>query len=68
MRRYGLYLVTGRRPYLGHPPGSVFELRLDRFAERRALALGDIVLLEETLPELQPGSYTFPAGWLADTD
>lgn len=63
MREYGRYLVTGRRPYQGHPPGAVFEARLLLFAERRAIARGEIVLLEQIVPALQPGSFTFPDGW-----
>ena len=63
--RFGLYLVTGKREYRGHEHGSEFEARLDRNAERRAVARGDIVLLREVIPELQPGSFIFPHGWLA---
>ena len=61
---FGLYRVTGRRNYRGHEPGSEFEARLDRNAERRAVIRGDIELLERVTPELRPGSFTFPQGWL----
>lgn len=57
------YRVSGSRGYRGHPPGAVFEAALDRAAEARALARGDIELLERTTPVLQPGSYKLPAGW-----
>ena len=62
---FGLYRVSGRRNYRGHEPGSEFEARLDRNAERRAAARGDIQFLGHVTPELQPGSFTFPNGWLA---
>lgn len=62
-RRYGVYLVTGRRHYRGHEPGTVFEAQLDRAAEWRALERGDIRLIRRVTPAVQPGSYTFPAGW-----
>jgi hypothetical protein len=63
---FGEYLVTGKRNYRGHAPGSTFEARLDRLAEARAIARGDIRLLREIEPTVEPGSYTFPDGWLAD--
>jgi hypothetical protein len=62
---FGLYRVVGRRNYRDHKPGEEFEARLDRQAERRALTRGDIELLGRITPELQPGSYRFPHGWLA---
>jgi hypothetical protein len=62
--RFGLYRVTGRREYRGHKPGSEFEASLERGAERRAIARGDIELVAVVEPALQPGSFTFPRGWL----
>lgn len=66
-RRYGIYVVTGRRAYRGHEPGTQFEAVLDRQAETRAIGRGDIRLLKRVTPSIQPGTYTFPAGWLDDT-
>ena len=63
-----LYEVTKRRSYRGHPPGSVVEMKLDEAAEARALARGDIVLIERRTPSLQPGSYTLPRGWLTSKE
>lgn len=60
----GLYEVTGRRQYRGHPIGGRFVARLDPRAEARAVARGDIRKLQTVTPSLQPGSYTFPPGWL----
>lgn len=60
---HGIYQVVGRRPYRGHQPGEVFEATLDQGAEERAIARGDILLLERVIPGLQPGSYTLPDGW-----
>lgn len=36
------YKVTGQLPYLGHPPGEVFEADLEPNMERRALQRGAI--------------------------
>lgn len=63
MSGFGEYLVTGRREYRGHKPGSTFEATLDRNAEARAIRRGDIRLLRIVKPELQPDSYTLPPGW-----
>lgn len=62
---FGRYQVVGRREYRGHVTGVVFEARLERRAAARAVARGDIVLLEETTPAVQPNSYVFPEGWLS---
>lgn len=61
---YGEYLVTGRRQYRGHDPGTTFEAILDAGAEARAIARGDITLLRRVTPSLVPGSYRFAPGWL----
>lgn len=60
---FGRYLVTGRRAYRGHKPGMRFEARLDRNAEQRAIARGDIVLEEVVVPRLKEGSYRLPDDW-----
>lgn len=60
---YGEYLVTGKREYRGHVPGSTFEAALDRNAEQRAINRGDIRLLRRFTPDLEPGSYTLPDPW-----
>ncbi len=61
-----VYRVTNRRSYRGHPRGTTFEATLDPLAEQRALTRGDIKVLQRTIPAVQPGTYTFPAGWLND--
>jgi hypothetical protein len=58
-----VYQVTGRRAYREHMPGSVFESMLDPAAETRALARGDIEILERSLTTIRPGSYRLPTGW-----
>lgn len=60
---FGVYLVTGKREYRGHVPGSVFEAILDRAAEQRAIARGDIRRLRTVIPSLAPGSWRLPPGW-----
>lgn len=60
---YGVYEVTGKRQYRGHDPGTVFEAILDRGAEQRALARGDIRLIRHIEPGLAPGSYRLPPDW-----
>ena len=54
------YLVTGRRQYRWHQPGTVFEATLDPDAERRAIERGSIQVLEEVTPSLRQGSYRLP--------
>lgn len=61
---FGRYQVVGRREYRGHETDTVFEARLDRNAEARAIRRGDIVLLEQIQPGLEPGSFVLPDGWL----
>lgn len=58
-----VYRIGRKRGYAGHPPGSVVEMVLDPAAEKRALARGDIVVVERRTPSIQPGSYTLPRGW-----
>ncbi len=60
---FGRWQVTGGREYRGHPPGTVFVTGIQDNAASRAIARGDIVLLEETDPGLPP-VFTFPKGWL----
>ena len=61
----GEYEVVGRREYRGHPPGEIFEARLDRRAEARAVARGDIRLLRMVVPVIQSGTWRLPDGWLS---
>jgi hypothetical protein len=58
-----VYKVVGPRRYRGHRPGDLFEARLDPGAEARAIGRGDIVVIDRSSPTVQPGTYTFPAGW-----
>ncbi len=57
------YLVTGRRQYRWHKPGTVFEAVLDPDAERRAVERGSIRVLEVVEPGLKDGNYTLPQDW-----
>jgi len=66
VRYHGLYRVTGKRSYRGHEPGEEFWALLDRNAETRALARGDIVLLDRLIPRVEPDSFVFPDDWLSD--
>lgn len=50
----GVYRVTGRRRYRGHEPGTVFVATLAPGPERRALARGDIALVESIVPSIDP--------------
>lgn len=61
----GEYLVTGKREYRGHAPGTVFEANLPGGAAARAIQRGDIRLLRTVTPEVQSGSWTLPDGWLS---
>lgn len=58
-----LYRVTGQRAYRGYQPGSQFEASLDPSAEQRAVARGDITVIQRSTPTIQPERYTPPAGW-----
>jgi len=55
------YLVTGKRQYRWHAPGTVFEANLDPDAERRAIERGSIRVLEEV--EVRLRSYGLPRDW-----
>ena len=59
----GEYEVVGRREYRGHKTGEIFEARLERAAESRAIARGDIRLLRIVEPQIQSGSFRLPDGW-----
>ena len=59
---HGLWQVTGKRIYRGHEPGTQFEASLQDGPAGRAVARGDIVLLEEFTPAL-PAEYQLPEGW-----
>lgn len=61
---YAIYEVLGNRRFRGHRRGDQFTARLDPGAEQRAIARGDIRLIERITPAIQPGSYTLPDGWL----
>jgi hypothetical protein len=61
---YGVYRVTGRRQYRGHEPGTTFEAIIDRNAEARAIARGDIELIRHVQPGLAEGSWRLPPGWI----
>jgi hypothetical protein len=58
------YRVTGRRRVRGFLPGDIFEARLDGLAEARAVARGDLEVIERFTPSIQPGTYSLPDGWL----
>lgn len=60
---HGVYEVTGTFAYRGHKPGTRFEALLDQKAEQRAIARGDIRLVERVTPSIVPGSFRLPDGW-----
>jgi hypothetical protein len=60
------YLVTGRRPYRGHNPGTKFEARHDP-AKQRGILRGDIRLIRTVEPAVPAGA-VFPDGWLPPPD
>ena len=60
------YLVTGKRKYRWHEPGTTFEARLDPDAERRAIERGSIRVLE--VVDSQIGSYGLPKDWPVRAD
>ena len=62
---YGLYEVASGHTYKQFAAGDTFEARADRPSVRRAVAREVIRLVATTTPKLEPGSYTFPEGWLS---
>jgi hypothetical protein len=58
---YGHYEVTGDRKFRGHTKGARFTVKLNPFAERRAVDRGDIVLLSRERITFQ--NFTPPDGW-----
>lgn len=59
-----LYEVTGDRRFRGHDHGELFEANLDRAAERRAVARGDIRVIERVTPSIDAAMLDMPSGWL----
>ncbi len=57
------YLVTGKRKYRWHDPGTTFEARLDPLAEQRAIERGSIRILAIVQSDLENGSYHLPEDW-----
>ncbi len=57
------YLVTGRRQYRWHKPGTTFEAKLDPDAERRAIERGSIRVLAIIRSDVEDGSYQLPKDW-----
>ena len=60
---HGLWRASGRRAYRGHEPGEVFEASIPTAAARRAIARGDLELLEAFIPSL-PDDHCLPEGWV----
>ncbi len=56
-------MVIGTLAYREHSPGECFEAVLAPDVEERALARGNIVILDSSPTRLRPGSYTLPDGW-----
>jgi hypothetical protein len=63
VRDMGRYLVTGKRAYREHEPGTVFEAHIPWGPEQRAINRGSIRLLERMVADLPPGRYRLPLGW-----
>ncbi len=61
-----VYRVCGSLRYRDHDVGETFEAVLDPDAEKRALQLGTIEVLDAKRTELRPGSYRLPDGWLTE--
>lgn len=59
---HGVWKVTGKRVYRGHQPGTEFEETLSASPAARAVARGDIQLLEQIVPAV-PEEHALPEGW-----
>lgn len=59
---HGQWRVSGSRVYRGHAPGEEFPALLPTTVAARAIARGDLLLLEEFVPAL-PDGYRLPEGW-----
>lgn len=57
------YLVAGPHVYLGTTPGDEFEADLPTDMETRAIARGDIRVIEDSPVTLQPGTVRLADGW-----
>lgn len=58
------YEVLNPTGYRGHRYGTTFEACLEPAAEGRALARGDIRVIERVTPSVRPGTFTLPDGWI----
>jgi len=67
MSLMGVYRVAGTRRYRGHEPGTEFGALLKPLAEARAIARGDLELLERIEPTIEPGTFRLPRGWITPT-
>lgn len=63
--RLAEYQVIGGRSYYDHKPGELFQEREGRAVDVRAVARGAIRFVRVVTPEIQPGSYSLPEGWLS---
>lgn len=59
---FGEWRVIGKRAYRGVQPGESFDARLANTVAARAIARGDIELVEEFVPA-PPDNYWLPEGW-----
>jgi hypothetical protein len=64
MTAIGVYRVSGSRRYRGHEPGTEFGARLSPLAEGRAIARGDLELIERVEPTIEPGTFRLPRAWV----
>lgn len=62
---FGEWQVVGRRAYRGVQPGESFPARIANTVAARAIARGDIILLEEFQPR-PPDNYALPKGWASN--
>ncbi len=53
-----VYKVSGPSSFKTYQSGDLFEAVLPRALEKRAIARGQIELVERSTPALVPGSYT----------
>lgn len=57
------YEVVGKHTFLDNKPGVEFEADLPADMEKRAVARGDIRVIEVSPVTLQPGSVRLADGW-----
>jgi hypothetical protein len=66
--RFGHFRVLCAEGYRGHEVGTEFVAAIERNDARLGVVRGRLAFLGQVTPSLEPGTYSFPTGWLASPE